>query len=91
MLEKEYYRHLPANLLNSYKGDRMANLTLLKGAHGLISPSSVTPHTKFVYPMFQPSNLKEKMSTELAQFIDAHDKIIMIGFGSSFLPTNETF
>ena len=69
----------------------MANLTIFKGAHGLISPSSVPSHAKFVYPMYQTTNQKEKLSPELAQFIDAHDKIIMIGFGTSFVPTNETF
>jgi len=57
---------------------------------GLLEQNSVPPHVKTIYPLSKAKNEEAKLIPEaITNFINSGKKIIFIGFGSTFKPSQE--
>eukprot|EP00347_Sterkiella_histriomuscorum_P017592 403348748 len=81
--------------LKIFENKRGANLTIFTAIDGLYQPTSLPQNVKVIWPLHD-FKTKGKIAQEIAfdqeiqSFLDNHSRVVLVSFGSSQNPTNQT-
>lgn len=82
---------IPDEYWQQVKNVKSPNFTIYYGVEGLATPIALAPNNKWVYPLVRKNETKkeEKISPEIQQFMSKFDKIFVVSFGTTYVPTQE--
>eukprot|EP00347_Sterkiella_histriomuscorum_P001315 403372506 len=81
--------------LKLFENKRGANLTIFTAIDGLYQPLSLPSNVKVIWPLndFKTKGqvvLESSFDQEIQSFLDNHSRVILVAFGSSQNPTNQS-
>ncbi|CDW86117.1 antennal-enriched udp-glycosyltransferase [Stylonychia lemnae] len=89
-IHQKLYQMIPDNMLEEAKTLRTPDMILYTGYEGLYPPIALSPNSKIISPLSEDTTETQDIPKDLEEFINRHDKLILVSFGSVQSPTNQT-
>ncbi|CDW84131.1 antennal-enriched udp-glycosyltransferase [Stylonychia lemnae] len=88
-----FYKHhqvIPEHLKLEATTFRAPDLILYSGFEGLSPPLALSPNSRIIPFISEDESVHQEIPKELQEFMNRHEKLILIAFGTIQNPTNQT-
>ncbi|CDW86185.1 antennal-enriched udp-glycosyltransferase [Stylonychia lemnae] len=90
MIHNKLYNEIPEHLRQDAMTLRAPDLILYTGYEGLSQAIPLSPNSRIIPPLFENETQTQQIAQDLQEFIDRHQKLILVSFGTVQSPKSDT-